>query len=146
MKKRKKWPWFIGVLVLVLAVMFATCPKEDRHHEEFAKAFGNNIENINLPFSKQLSGPMKAIVKSATTPNGILNSIAKFLGIDLGIDVTNYGVVSIGRLPNGKIVSVGAFGHIFTMSDDAFCTSIEEWLNQEGMSELAPHIRKDKNK
>ena len=144
MKKRRTWPWFIGILVLLLAVMFATCPAEDKHHEEFAKAFGNNIENINLPFSKELSFPIKAIVKSATTPNGLLNKVAKLLGLDLGIDVTNYGVVSIGRLPNGQIVSIGAFGHIYTMSDDKFCTSIEEWLNQEGMGDLAPHVRRNK--
>lgn len=139
MKKRKTWPWIL--LLLLLAVMFATCPKEAEHQEAFATAFGNNIENINIPFAKHLSKPIKAIVKSATDSDGLLNSLAKLIGIDLSIDVSNYGIVSIGRLPNGKIVSVGAFGHVFTMSDDSFCTSIEEWLNEEGLGGLAPIIR-----
>ena len=143
MKKRKKWPWITAAFfALLLIIMVVTCPSEDKHHEAFATAFGNNVENINLPVSKSLNLPIKMIVRSATDPHGILNSIAKLIGIDISIDVTNYGLVSIGRLPNGQIVTVGAFGHIFTMSDDAFCTKIEEWLNQEGLGDLNPYIRK----
>ena len=141
MKKRKTWPWIFVLLLLV--VMFATCPKEADHQEAFATAFGNNIENINIPLIKNFGEPIKKLVKSATGSNGLINSIAKLLGIDLSIDVTNYGIVSLGRLPNGKIVSVGAFGHVFTMSDDTFRKSIEEWLNEEGFGKLAPYLHKE---
>lgn len=131
MKKRRIWPWVF--LLLLLVAMFVTCPKEDKHQEAFATAFGNNIENIDVPVINKLGPVIEIIVKSATSPDGLLNNIAQLIGIDLSIDVRNYGVVSIGRLPNGKIVSVGAFGHVFTMSDDQFKTSIEEWLHEKGL-------------
>ena len=98
-KKSGCTPWLIAALVLAIlfATMVFTCPDRQAHE---AGVFGDLINKA----LKQLTG------------FGTDKVISNYL------DVKNYVVCSVGRMSIGdneeKMVSLGAFGHVFTFGKE----------------------------
>ena len=104
----------LGFFVAIVIVMFITCPSDGDHRRE-VRALGEKTVKMY----------------AARQGNILVSGMAMAFGDDLVdmiisqlLEVDNYGVVSIGRLENPKdpsksqIVSVGAFGHVFTASPE----------------------------
>lgn len=104
----------LGFIIALVIVMFITCPSDGDHRREV----------------RQL-GEKAVKMYAAQQDNMLITGMTFAFGDDLVdmvisklLEVDNYGVVSIGRLENprnpskSQIVSVGAFGHVFTASPE----------------------------
>ena len=125
---KKKSVIATAIIIVLLAVMAITRPSEKTHEKAIAKAVSANFDNVTAGFIH----PNEKILTLALTPL---------------IDVDDYFFVSIGRCPLiDRVVSVGLFGHIFTMSDDMLAQAIQEQIDKiplpetikEGLNGLLP--------
>lgn len=104
----------LGFIIALVIVMFITCPSDGDHRREV----------------RQL-GEKAVKMYAAQQDNVLITGMTFAFGDDLVdmvisklLEVDNYGVVSIGRLENprnpakSQVVSVGAFGHVFTASPE----------------------------
>lgn len=116
------------IIIVLLAIMAFTRPSEKTHERAIAKAVSANFDNVTAGFIH----PNEKILSLALTPL---------------IDVDNYFFVSIGRCPLiNRVVSVGLFGQIITMSDDMLAQAIQEQIDKiplpdplkEGLNGLLP--------
>ena len=112
----------IIVVILLGLVMFVTCPKENDHKDAICLAFNKAVDEKLGESSLSLEGAVnfagKWVIKQGA--NLFINSY---------VEVENYGLVSIGRYTfNGhnKVISVGMFNHIFTISKDDILEEIEK--------------------
>ena len=118
----KKFFLFVIVLAIIGFIMMATCPNEKDHEEAICLAIDQAIDEKLGDCSFSLMGAVKFGSKFALKKGAELF-------IDLNVAVENYGVVSIGRYTfNGrnKVISVGLFNHVFTMSKNDILEEIEK--------------------
>ena len=114
-KKGKKGLWAVAVVAVVLAAMALTSPSEEKHEQAVASAISANFDNVSAGFIH----PNKKLLSLVLKPL---------------VDVDNYGIVSIGRCPLiDRVVSVGVFGHVFTLSEDMLTDAINEQIEKLGI-------------
>jgi len=89
----------VVLLLAVLGVMWITCPSERNHKKAVCEAICGNIDDLTFGLAGDVS---ESVVKPV---------------INMTMSVDDYYLVSIGRI-NDKTISVGVFGHVFTMSHD----------------------------
>lgn len=113
----------VGLLVALLVAMFVSCPDEDAHRRELQKVGEKAVRMI-----------------AAEQGSGLVTGLSYLFGgrvVDMVVgsmlEVDSYGVVSVGRFvdpthPDERhVVSVGAFGHVFTASAD----ELKDWVEDK---------------
>ena len=117
-------PWLIAALVLAIlfATMVFTCPSRADHEaaiQEVTKAWVGDKVDENLGSITGVGGVFGDLINKALkqlTGFGTDKVISNYL------DVKNYVVCSVGRMSIGdneeKMVSLGAFGHVFTFGKE----------------------------
>ena len=123
-KKKGCTPWLIAALILVIlfGTMVFTCPDRSDHEaaiQEVTKAWVDDKVDENLSGITGVSGVFGDLINKAIkelTGFGTDKVISNFL------DVKNYVICSVGRMTVGegeqKMVSLGAFGHVFTFGKE----------------------------
>ena len=123
-KKSGCTPWLIAALVLAIlfATMVFTCPSRADHEaaiQDVTKAWVDDKVDENLGSITGVGGVFGDLINKALkqlTGFGTDKVISNYL------DVKNYVVCSVGRMSIGdneeKMVSLGAFGHVFTFGKD----------------------------
>ncbi len=123
-KKSGCTPWLIAVLVLAIlfATMVFTCPDRQAHEaaiQDVTKAWVDDKVDENLGSITGVGGVFGDLINKALkqlTGFGTDKVISNYL------DVKNYVVCSVGRMSIGdneeKMVSLGAFGHVFTFGKE----------------------------
>ncbi len=123
-KKSGCTPWLIAALVLAIlfATMVFTCPDRQAHEaaiQEVTKAWVDDKVDENLGSITGVGGVFGDLINKALkqlTGFGTDKVISNYL------DVKNYVVCSVGRMSIGdneeKMVSLGAFGHVFTFGKE----------------------------
>lgn len=119
-KSKRSWLfWEIVAAIIVIAAL--TCPDKSKHLEVLSDRAGY------------------AISKSASNEGGLVallglagNSLAKVY-LQSALIVDNYFLFSVGRLDDSegrRVVSIGAFGHIFTSSGDDMYNRLQQVDNE----------------
>lgn len=106
MKLSKKAIAGIGAGV-VLLLLVCTVPNKDDHKQAIAKECLASMEKESKTEKEQMEAALGA------------SMIGKVL--DSSLEVSNYGIVSVGRISNGKeskTVSYGVLGHVFVSNMD----------------------------
>ena len=123
-KKSGCTPWLIAALVLAIlfATMVFTCPDRQAHEaaiQDVTKAWVDDKVDENLGSITGVGGMFGDLINKALkqlTGFGTDKVISNYL------DVKNYVVCSVGRMSIGdneeKMVSLGAFGHVFTFGKE----------------------------
>ena len=123
-KKSGCTPWLIAALVLAIlfATMVFTCPDRQAHEaaiQDVTKAWVDDKVDENLGSITGVGGVFGDLINKALkqlTGFGTDKVISNYL------DVKNYVVCSVGRMSIGdneeKMVSLGAFGHVFTFGKE----------------------------
>ena len=123
-KKKGCTPWLIAALILVIlfGTMVFTCPDRSDHEaaiQEVTKAWVGDKVDENLSGITGVGGVFGDLINKAIkelTGFGTDKVISNFL------DVKNYVICSVGRMTVGegeqKMVSLGAFGHVFTFGKE----------------------------
>ena len=123
-KKSGCTPWLIAALILALlfATMVFTCPNRMDHEaaiQEVTKAWVDDKVDENLDAITGVGGVFGDLINKAIKQ---LTGIGTDKVISNYLDVKNYVVCSVGRMKIGdneeKMVSFGAFGHVFTFGKD----------------------------
>ena len=106
----KKFLIFLLVVLGIGAVAVVTCPDKDAHKDA--------IQNvIKEAINDEMGGSDNGL-------SGILSSLGSSVSgwvLDSSLSVENYFVCSVGKFTGGKepeVVSVGVFGHVFTISKE----------------------------
>ncbi len=111
-------------MVLIVVVMVVTCPDKYDHQQAVRHVVTNVVDETiedNVPDDIPFVGLAGSVVASKL--------VETFL--DSRLEVTNYYVLSVGRVDfNGRqrLVSVGAFGHIFTFDEEDVKQAIKDKL------------------
>ena len=123
-KKKGCTPWLIAALILAIlfGTMVFTCPDRSDHEaaiQEVTKAWVDDKVDENLNGITGVGGVFGDLINKAIkelTGFGTDKVISNFL------DVKNYVICSVGRMTVGegeqKMVSLGAFGHVFTFGKE----------------------------
>jgi hypothetical protein len=123
-KKKGCTPWLIAALILAIlfATMVFTCPDRQDHEnaiQEVTKAWVGDKVDENLNSITGIGGVFGDLINKALkelTGFGTDKVISNYL------DVKNYVICSVGRMAIGegeeKMVSLGAFGHVFTFGKE----------------------------
>ncbi len=123
-KKSGCTPWLVALLILAIlfATMVFTCPSRTDHEaaiQEVTKAWVGDKVDENLGSITGVGGIFGDLINKALkelTGFGTDKVISNYL------DVKNYVVCSVGRMSIGdneeKMVSLGAFGHVFTFGKE----------------------------
>ena len=143
-KKSGCTPWLIAALVLAIlfATMVFTCPGRQAHEQaiqEVTKAWVGDKVDENLGAITGVGGVFGDLINKALkelTGFGTDKVISSYL------DVKNYVVCSVGRMSIGdnedKIVSLGAFGHVFTFGKDdiekAWTRAMDDYEARNGIT------------
>ena len=87
------------ILLVVLGAMWITRPSTTDHKKAVCEAICGNIDDLTFGLAGDMS---KSVVKPV---------------INATMSVDDYYLVTVGRISD-KTISVGVFGHVFTMSHD----------------------------
>lgn len=116
----KAFGYTLLVLVLLAVVCVVTCPDKEAH-----------VTVIKDRFSATLlspSGDDGEVSGWDKFKSMIGTSVLEFM-IDNELQVDNYFVLSVGRIPydgESRVVSVGVLNHVFTMSEEEIAQAAEE--------------------
>lgn len=127
----------LGVIVALVAALFAFCPDEEAHREEVCKL---SEKAVKMVASEQ--GPLVSIVANFT--GGALADVV----VDNLLEVDNYGVCSVGRICNpsdptkSTFVSFGIAGKVFTASPETVLDKVREGLDKK-KQEVTDKIEED---
>lgn len=136
-RRVRRSAWVLAGVVALLLVLALTCPKRQAH-----------VDAMEAALTQALSTSLhKAIGSSSTdllaSPEGLVSGL---LGSSLTslvsqavssrmLQVSNYGVCSVGRLVAGKessVVTLGVAGHVFTLFNQASLQkTIDHYLNAD---------------
>lgn len=120
----KKTLAFIVFIAIVL-VGVVTCPPKDAHQDALMKL-------VNVALDTELSKNTSSEEEKGWALLGsMIGSGIAELVIDKKLVIDNYFVCSIGRIVfegEEKVVSVGLFNHVFTMSEDKLKKELENSL------------------
>ena len=103
------------VIIAIALVGVITCPQKDAHTDALMK-----LVNVALDSELSRHADTKEEMGLAMLGSFIGSGIAEMV-IDKKLMVDNYFVCSIGRIVfegEEKIVSIGCFNHVFTMSEE----------------------------
>ena len=137
-------PWLVAALILAIlfATMVFTCPGRAAHEaaiQEVTKAWVGDKVDENLSGITGVGGVFGDLINKALkelTGFGTDKVISHYL------DVKNYVVCSVGRMSVGegeeKMVSLGAFGHVFTFGKEdiekAWTRAMDEYESKHGIT------------
>lgn len=125
----------IGISLLVLIALFGvavmTCPDKDAHKDALTAVIEEVIRDIREEYDDELSDTDKQYLDLAAP------SMAKQAGwlIDGTLSVHNHIVCSTGNIhinSKKKNVTLGLFGHVFTLGKDSLKATIREYIPLEG--------------
>lgn len=119
-------------LVVLVAVMVVTCPKTEQHKEVLSTVITTTVndavnDNDNLTGNAFIDNAFK------TVSNAFAGKVIE-TAVDNLVTVDNYVVCSLGKVHyDGKdhIVSLGVFGHIFTVDEDDLQEAAEQYYKKE---------------
>ena len=134
-KKKSHTGCLIGILltlVVLVAVMVVTCPKTEQHKEVLSTVITTTVndavnDNDNLTGNAFIDNAFK------TVSNAFAGKVIE-TAVDNLVTVDNYVVCSLGKVHyDGKdhIVSLGVFGHIFTVDEDDLREAAELYYKKE---------------
>ena len=134
-KKKSHTGCLIGILltlVVLVAVMVVTCPKTEQHKEVLSTVITKTVndavnDNDNLTGNAFIDNAFK------TVSNAFAGKVIE-TAVDNLVTVDNYVVCSLGKVHyDGKdhIVSLGVFGHIFTVDEDDLQEAAEQYYKKE---------------
>ena len=134
-KKKSHTGCLIGILltlVVLVAVMVVTCPKTEQHKEVLSTVITATVndavnDNDNLTGNAFIDNAFK------TVSNAFAGKVIE-TAVDNLVTVDNYVVCSLGKVHyDGKdhIVSLGVFGHIFTVDEDDLREAAELYYKKE---------------
>ena len=134
-KKKSHTGCLIGILltlVVLVAVMVVTCPKTEQHKEVLSTVITTTVndavnDNDNLTGNTFIDNAFK------TVSNAFAGKVIE-TAVDNLVTVDNYVVCSLGKVDyDGKdhIVSLGVFGHIFTVDEDDLREAAEQYYKKE---------------
>ena len=149
-------PWLIAGLILAVlfATMVFTCPNRTAHEQaiqEVTKQWVGDKVDENLTDIPGMGGVMGDIINKIVkqiTGTGTDMAISNYL------DVKNYVVCSVGRISVGdtkdKMVSVGAFGHVFTFDKEdlekLWAQAMDDYESRHGVTPPAtPQPQQDED-
>ena len=148
-KKKSHTGCLIGILltlVALVAVMVVTCPKTEQHKEVLSTVITTTVndavnDNDNLTGNTFIDNAFK------TVSNAFAGKVIE-TAVDNLVTVDNYVVCSLGKVHyDGKdhIVSLGIFGHIFTVDEDDLQEAAERYYKKEEIN-LKEQLRKKAQK
>ena len=134
-KKKSHTGCLIGILltlVALVAVMIVTCPKTEQHKEVLSTVITTTVndavnDNDNITGNTFIDNAFK------TVSNAFAGKVIE-TAVDNLVTVDNYVVCSLGKVHyDGKdhIVSLGIFGHIFTVDEDDLQEAAERYYKKE---------------
>ena len=125
-KKKSNKGMIVAMAILIVIVLFAiiTCPKKEQH----VTALSDLVSEV---FSQELlqgdNSDMAGL--GMLLGNALITPVIKS-----AIQVDDYVLFSVGKLPQQgeeKTISVGAFGHVFTISREQLKQSLREALSDD---------------
>ncbi len=134
-RKKSYTGCLIGILIALIAlvsVMIITCPKTEQHKEVLSTVITNTLNN-EINENENLTGNTLIDNSFKTISNAFAGKVIKAV-IDNLIVVDNQIVYSLGKIHyEGKdhIVSIGVFGHIFTVGEDDLKEIMEQYYKKE---------------
>ena len=134
-RKKSYTGCLIGILIALIAlvsVMIITCPKTEQHKEVLSPVITNTLNN-EINENENLTGNTLIDNSFKTISNAFAGKVIKAV-IDNLIVVDNHIVYSLGKIHyEGKdhIVSIGVFGHIFTVGEDDLKEVMEQYYKKE---------------
>lgn len=118
------------IVAIIGATMIYTCPQQEEHKEKLSHLVVNAVNQV---IERQLGSDNVLLAKGMQMiSNSFLGSVVD-TAIDNMLTVDNYGVCSIGKINyDGKdnIVSIGLFGHVFTVNQDKVTDVAEHYVHQ----------------
>lgn len=121
-KGRGKTGWVIAGLVgALLVIMAVTCPKKEKHVEVLTDRFAYVVKNQLGQYDSGLGFIGSLFGGAVTKP--VVNSY---------LNVHNYIIFNVGTIRykgEDNAISVGAFGHVFTLSREEWNKKVEENLD-----------------
>ena len=148
-KKKSHTGCLIGILltlVVLVAVMVVTCPKTEQHKEVLSTVITTTVndavnDNDNLTGNTFIDNAFK------TVSNAFAGKVIE-TAVDNLVTVDNYVVCSLGKVHyDGKehIVSLGVFGHIFTVDEDDLREAAEQYYKKEEIN-MKEQLKKEAQK
>lgn len=134
-KKKSHTGCLIGILltlVVLVAVMVVTCPKTEQHKEVLSTVITTTVNNA-VNDNDNLTGNTFIDNAFKTVSNAFAGKVIE-TAVDNLVTVDNYVVCSLGKVHyDGKdhIVSLGVFGHIFTVDEDDLREAAELYYKKE---------------
>ena len=134
-KKKSHTGCLIGILltlVVLVAVMIVTCPKTEQHKEVLSTVITTTVNNA-VNDNDNLTGNTFIDNAFKTVSNAFAGKVIE-TAVDNLVTVDNYVVCSLGKVHyEGKdhIVSLGVFGHIFTVDEDDLQEAAEQYYKKE---------------
>ena len=134
-KKKSHTGCLIGILltlVVLVAVMVVTCPKTEQHKEVLSTVITTTVNNA-VNDNDNLTGNTFIDNAFKTVSNAFAGKVIE-TAVDNLVTVDNYVVCSLGKVHyDGKdhIVSLGVFGHIFTVDEDDLQEAAEQYYKKE---------------
>lgn len=118
-KPHTKWGLIIAILVIIglLVAMALTCPKKEQHVTVLT-------EKMNYILSDTVDSQDDFKVLSAMFGSAIAKQV-----LNMYLTVDDYVLFSVGRIEykgENNLLSVGAFGHIFTISNEELKRRVEQ--------------------
>lgn len=132
--------------VVLIATMIITCPKAEQHKEVLSTVITATVndavnESDNITGNAYLDNAFK------TVSNAFASKVIQAAVNEL-VTVDNYVVCSLGKVRyEGKahVVSVGVFGHIFTVDEDDLREAAEDYYKKKEIN-MKEQIKKKAQK
>lgn len=132
--------------VVLIATMIITCPKAEQHKEVLSTVITATVndavnESDNITGNAYLDNAFK------TVSNAFAGKVIQAAVNEL-VTVDNYVVCSLGKVRyEGKahVVSVGVFGHIFTVDEDDLREAAEDYYKKKEI-DMKEQIKKKAQK
>lgn len=132
--------------VVLIATMIITCPKAEQHKEVLSTVITATVndavnESDNITGNAYLDNAFKAV------SNAFAGKVIQ-AAVDELVTVDNYVVCSLGKVRyEGKahVVSVGVFGHIFTVDEDDLREAAEDYYKKKEI-DMKEQIKKKAQK
>ena len=148
-KKKSHTGCLIGILITIIAlvaVMIVTCPKTEQHKEVLSTVITATVndavhDNDNITGNNFIDNAFRTIC------NAFAGKVIE-TAVDNLVTVDNYIVCSLGKVHyDGKdhIVSLGIFGHIFTVDEDDLEEAAERYYKKEEIN-MKEQLRKKAQK
>ena len=112
--------------------MVVTCPKTEQHKEVLSTVITTTVNNA-VNDNDNLTGNTFIDNAFKTVSNAFAGKVIE-TAVDNLVTVDNYVVCSLGKVHyDGKdhIVSLGVFGHIFTVDEDDLQEAAEQYYKKE---------------